>query len=110
MAIPDDDPQSDFPLTIDLTQPLFSAGEFVEMNERIVISPAVGRVEFPSEVQVGTVINVGDKVAVVGGELVCSAFSGRLMGVLALDGQRITTGQALAWLAPADDQPEAMTS
>lgn len=76
-------------------------GETLQITERLIISPATGiyRPE-PSPVVMadGTVLAEGDTVGTVGSVPVRSRFSGRLMGLLAIEGERVRKGQAVAWL------------
>jgi biotin carboxyl carrier protein len=50
----------------------------------------------------GAYVDEGQEIGVVEGPSseasVCSPFSGRLMGVLAFEGERLRTGQPVAWL------------
>jgi [acyl-carrier-protein] S-malonyltransferase len=77
-------------------------GEHLYVSERIVISPCAGVFE-PAETSAeagadGTPIEVGALLGRVAGEDVRSPFGGRLMGMLALPGERVQTGQPVAWL------------
>jgi [acyl-carrier-protein] S-malonyltransferase len=74
-------------------------GEHLYVSERVVISPGAGvfepaagldRPEPP--VEVGTVLGA------VSGTEVRSPFAGHLMGMLAQSGERVQTGQPIAWL------------
>ena len=76
-------------------------GEHLFVSERMVISPCAGVFApaaddgSPSE---GEVIEVGSLLGRVAAEEVRSPFRGRLMGMLALPGERVQTGQPVAWL------------
>jgi [acyl-carrier-protein] S-malonyltransferase len=77
-------------------------GEHLYVSERMVISPCAGVFE-PVEGSAGTgtegtVIQVGALLGRVAGEDVRSPFGGRLMGMLALPGERVQIGQPVAWL------------
>jgi hypothetical protein len=77
-------------------------GEVLSVTERLVISPTVG-VFSPVETMTGTErLEVGTVVGTVAGQTVRSAFSGRLMGILAHPGERVYTGQPIAWLRSDD--------
>ncbi len=89
-------------------------GEHLYISERLVLSPAAGlftpivvtteaaAVEAtPTVVDVGAVdvaIDVGALIGNVGGAEVRSPFAGWLMGLLAVDGERVSVGQPVAWL------------
>jgi [acyl-carrier-protein] S-malonyltransferase len=75
-------------------------GEHLFVSERMVISPCAGVFApagdgAPAE---GQVIEVGSLLGRVADEDVRSPFRGRLMGMLALPGERVQTGQPVAWL------------
>lgn len=74
-------------------------GEHLYVHERLVVSPAAGVFipdpEAPSE---GLRVEVGGLLGRVGGVEVRSAFSGLLQGMLAVDGERVMTGEPIAWL------------
>jgi [acyl-carrier-protein] S-malonyltransferase len=76
-------------------------GEHLYVSERMVISPCAGVfqvAEGPDSTAVGTPIEVGALLGQVAGEDVRSPFGGRLMGMLALPGERVQSGQPVAWL------------
>jgi [acyl-carrier-protein] S-malonyltransferase len=84
-------------------------GERFHMSERLVVSPTAGLFEpDPSLAQLmpgpaagarePVQIDVGGLIGLVGGTEVRSAFRGSLEGVLVLPGERVTTGQPVAWL------------
>jgi [acyl-carrier-protein] S-malonyltransferase len=80
-------------------------GEHLYVSERMVISPCAG-VFTPAGAAVGvdtapvegSSIDVGALIGRVAGQEVRSPFRGRLMGMLALPGERVQTGQPVAWL------------
>lgn len=74
---------------------LAHAGEHLYMSERVVVSPATGIFE---PVPLAATIEVGEVVGTVGGADVRTPFAGALMGLLALPGERVVTGQPVAWL------------
>jgi [acyl-carrier-protein] S-malonyltransferase len=75
-------------------------GEHLFMSERMVVSPAAG-VFAPAEpwrtTPEGT-IEVGDLLGTIGAIEVRSLFAGHVMGLIAKDGERVTTSQPIAWL------------
>jgi hypothetical protein len=74
-------------------------GEQLHVCERVVISPCAGVFEPTiSEVAAGTRIEIGTIVGHVSRRDVHSLFAGRLMAMLALPGERLRTGQPVAWL------------
>ena len=72
-------------------------GEMLYAIERLVVSPTSGVFE-PDEIDPDTSIERGQVIGTVGTTEVRSAFAGRLQGLLALAGERVTTSQPLAWL------------
>jgi len=82
-------------------------GERLHLSERLVLSPTTG-VFSPSPAgdaagAEGEVVGVGDLIGQVkagpAGEVeVRSAFSGWLMGLMVMPGERVTAGQPVAWL------------
>jgi [acyl-carrier-protein] S-malonyltransferase len=77
-------------------------GEHLYVSERMVISPCAGVFEPAGEGPVtaapGSSIEVGALLGRVADQEVRSPFSGRLMGMLALPGERVQPGQPVAWL------------
>ena len=75
-------------------------GELLYVSERVVISPAAGIFEPAEGVDLdgGTTIDVGTLLGTVSGAEVRSPFSGQLKGPLADSGERVQTGQPIAWL------------
>jgi [acyl-carrier-protein] S-malonyltransferase len=77
-------------------------GERLYVSERMVISPCPGIFEpAPSELGQlgeGMPVEVGTLLGTVAATEVRSPFGGTLMGVLAHQGERVQTGQPLAWL------------
>jgi [acyl-carrier-protein] S-malonyltransferase len=73
-------------------------GEHLFATERMVVSPSAG-IFTPSEhCTDGTVIKVGEVLGNVGSQEVVSSFAGQIKGVLAFDGERVTSRQPIAWL------------
>ena len=73
-------------------------GEHLFATERLVVSPAAGIFEASNQISVGAPVGVGHLVGRVGDREVRSPFAGELMGILALDGERVTASQPIAWL------------
>lgn len=74
-------------------------GEHLHVSERLVVSPATGIFvpdgRWRTEPQG---IGVGDVVGWVGEHEVRSRFAGVVMGFVALEGERVTASQPVAWL------------
>ena len=80
------------------------AGETLTVPERMIVAPGVGI--FRSHgVTEGVELRVGDEIGVVEGPgtrcPVLSPFGGTLMGMLAHPGERLRSGQPIAWLRVA---------
>ncbi|MHB1988425.1 MAG: ACP S-malonyltransferase [Acidimicrobiales bacterium] len=84
------------------------AGERFHMDERLVLSPAAGLFQ-PAEglaplgpglpgARQAVDVEVGGLVGYVGSTEIRSAFAGSVVGVLVLPGERVTSGQPVAWL------------
>ena len=80
-------------------------GERLDVLERVVVSPATGRFTAlpPQTVTTeGEIVHKGQAVGIVDGPggavSVESPFTGFLMGLLALPGERIREGEPVAWL------------
>jgi multidrug efflux pump subunit AcrA (membrane-fusion protein) len=77
-------------------------GEQLRVLERLIVAPALGVFE-PVDGQ--DAVNEGEAVGhvVVSGERipVRSRFTGALIGMLAVDGERVREGQPVAWLRTA---------
>ena len=79
------------------------AGEHLYMHERLVVSPSAGVFELSDEWTAGpnpddATVEVGQLLGQVGGEEVRSLFAGKLMSFVAVNGERLTPGQPVAWL------------
>ncbi|MGI9601617.1 MAG: ACP S-malonyltransferase [Acidimicrobiales bacterium] len=73
-------------------------GEHLFATERLVVSPAAG-VFVPVEgLEAGLPVETGQVLGTVGQVEVLSPFTGELMGLLAVDGERITPREPIAWL------------
>lgn len=73
-------------------------GEHLFATERLVVSPAAGLFTPEPGCDPGSPIAVGHLIGRVGENEVRSPFAGELMGVLALEGERVMTSQPIAWL------------
>ena len=74
-------------------------GEHLFATERLVVSPGAG--VFRSDdagLEVGATVAVGQLIGRVGEREVRSPFAGQLMGMLTLEGERVTASQPIAWL------------
>jgi [acyl-carrier-protein] S-malonyltransferase len=82
------------------TYALGHQGEHLYVSERVVISPAPGVFQPASglDLSAGTLVEVGTLLGTVAGAEVRSPFAGRLKGALAHPGERVQTGQPIAWL------------
>jgi hypothetical protein len=70
-----------------------------DVNERIIVSPVAGVFsvvdELPPTVTAGTLVGYVNDVPIV------SPFSGELVDVVAVDGERLEPFQRIAWLRAA---------
>lgn len=87
------------------------------MTERLVLSTATGKfrpeahlsaaspkVLEEGQATTGLSIGVGELIGYVGETEIRSAFAGTLEGIIVLEGERVVTGQPVAWLRSADAQ------
>ncbi len=74
------------------------AGEHLFVTERLVVSPGAGVFRPEAGVGAGTMVEPGTLVGHVGGLEVRSAFAGRLVEVIAVDGERLAHSEPVAWL------------
>jgi [acyl-carrier-protein] S-malonyltransferase len=73
-------------------------GEHLSSFVRMVVSPAAGLFEPDPNAVDGNAIAVGGLLGSVAGTDVRSSFAGRIAGMLAVAGERVTSGQPIAWL------------
>ena len=73
-------------------------GEHLFATERMVVSPVAGVFSPGDGCEEGAHIRVGQVLGIVNGQEVVSSFEGQIMGVLAYDGERVTSRQPIAWL------------
>src|SRR4051794_2367553 len=73
-------------------------GEHLFAQERLVVSPAAGLFTPIDGLSDGTLLTVGDLLGQVGDTEVRSPFAGVLQNYIAVDGERVTMRQPIAWL------------
>jgi [acyl-carrier-protein] S-malonyltransferase len=73
-------------------------GEHLFAHERLVVSPAAGVFTPVPELTDGTMLSVGAVLGHVGEAEVRSPFAGVLQSYIALEGERVTMRQPIAWL------------
>jgi [acyl-carrier-protein] S-malonyltransferase len=73
-------------------------GEHLFATERLVVSPAAGVFTPSGDLQPGARLAVGQVIGAVSGVEVRSAFTGLFQAYIAVDGERITPRQPIAWL------------
>ena len=76
-------------------------GEHLFATERLVVSPAAGIFTPLGELTAGAAIAVGQVLGTVTGQEVRSPFTGVLQAYIAVDGERVTARQPIAWLRTA---------
>jgi [acyl-carrier-protein] S-malonyltransferase len=76
-------------------------GEHLFAVERLVVSPAAGVFSPTPGLADGTSIDVGTVVGLIGDHEVRSAFAGILQHYIAVEGERVTLRQPIAWLRTA---------
>ena len=81
------------------------AGERVSIPERMIVAPGNGIFRLTALTYNGAYVDKGDEIGVVESPgvraIVRSPFSGTLMGVMALEGERLREGEPVAWLRVA---------
>jgi len=80
------------------TAPLQVEGEHLFAVERLVVSPSAGLFTPIGGITEGASINVGTVLGTVGDAEVRSPFAGILQAYIAVEGERITPRQPIAWL------------
>jgi [acyl-carrier-protein] S-malonyltransferase len=76
-------------------------GEHLTLDERLIVSTATGLFDFlepPDGPSIDDMITIGQPIAKVGDTEITTPFAGKLMGILAIAGERVTVGQPIAWL------------
>lgn len=85
--------------------------DHVDVLERLIVAPAAGifRPRLTGTATAGGPVATGQALGAIerlAGEVaVVSVHPGRLMGLLALCGERVRDGQPLAWVRVADESP-----
>ena len=73
-------------------------GEALFATERLVVSPAAGVFQPTEDDLLGTGVSAGQLLGHVGDTEVHTPWAGVIMGFLAVDGERVTASQPIAWL------------
>ncbi len=76
-------------------------GERFYSSERLVVADCAGVFIPDPDLMMtgpGAKVVVGQSVGTIGSKAVRSPFAGKLQGMIALDGERVTKGQPIAWL------------
>lgn len=73
-------------------------GEHLFAIERLIVSPAAGIFVPRSDVRPGDRVEVGQSIGTVGDTEVISAFAGSIQAFIAVEGERTTNRQPIAWL------------
>jgi [acyl-carrier-protein] S-malonyltransferase len=81
--------------------PALLEGEHLFAVERLVVSPAAGIFTPVGDITGGTMIEVGTVIGLVGEQEVRSPFAGVVQSYIAVEGERITGRQPIAWLRTA---------
>jgi len=73
-------------------------GEHLFATERLVVSPGAGLFTPAEHCCAEHTVAVGELLGTVGAHEVRSPFAGEIMGVLAVEGERVTASEPIAWL------------
>lgn len=76
-------------------------GEHLFATERLVVSPAAGVFSLSGTVHGGETIDVGTVLGTIGDVEVRTPFAGVLQSYIAVEGERVTLRQPIAWLRTA---------
>jgi [acyl-carrier-protein] S-malonyltransferase len=76
-------------------------GEHLYVRERIIVSPGAGVFRPERGLEPGSRLDAGQVVGHVGSLEVRSPFAGQLMGYLAVETERVTSSEPIAWLTTA---------
>ncbi|MGE3443490.1 MAG: ACP S-malonyltransferase [Acidimicrobiia bacterium] len=76
-------------------------GEHLFAHERLIVSPGAGVFTPNNALSAGQQLRAGDVVGHVGDREVRSPFAGLLEGLIAVEGERVTASQPIAWLRTA---------
>lgn len=89
------------------TDQLYAAGEVTIIREKVVVSPATGKfLPHPPEIFTteGEWVQEGQTLGevLIGNDMITitSPFTGWMMGMLAVPGQPVRTGEHLFWIRP----------
>ena len=80
------------------TPPVRVEGEHLFASERLVVSPAAGVFTRAAGIADGSLIEVGTVLGHVGDREVRSPFAGALQNYIAVETERVTARQPIAWL------------
>ena len=101
VSTPDDLDKLLTALATPVEAPAVHEGEHLFATERMVVSPAAGIFTPLPEAAPGLSLVPGTILGHIGEQEVRSPFAGTLVGMLAVDGERVTTSQPIAWLRTA---------
>jgi [acyl-carrier-protein] S-malonyltransferase len=73
-------------------------GEHLFAVERLIVSPSAGVFTPVHSITIGSTISVGTVIGTIGEVEVRSPFSGVIQNFIAVQGERVTTHQPIAWL------------
>ncbi len=97
VATPDDLDKLLAWIAVEVAPTLEIEGEHLFVAERVVVSPAAG-IFTPADLEDGAAISVGTVLGHVGEHEVRSPFEGALQNYIAVDTERVTSRQPIAWL------------
>ena len=89
------------PAVAEVAEVVVHEGEHLFATERMVVSPAAGVFAPAATAETGLHLVPGTVLGTVGDHEVRSPFEGILVGMLAVEGERVTTSQPIAWLRTA---------
>ena len=73
-------------------------GEHLFATDRLVVSPNAGIFKPATQIEIGKQVATGTLIGTINGIEVRSPFAGELLGWLAIDEERVTASQPIAWL------------
>lgn len=97
VATPDDLDKLLAWIAVEVAPTMEIEGEHLFVAERVVVSPAAG-IFTPADLEDGAAISVGTVLGHVGEHEVRSPFEGALQNYIAVDTERVTSRQPIAWL------------
>jgi [acyl-carrier-protein] S-malonyltransferase len=89
------------PEVAEVAEVVVHEGEHLFATERMVVSPGAGVFAPAPTAEAGLLLTPGTVLGTVGEHEVRSPFEGILVGMLAVEGERVTTSQPIAWLRTA---------